>query len=901
MDTWKRSARNPMSAFFLVSLLAMAVPLPAAAQEVHDFNVSAADPATAIGAFGVQAGIQILASADDLKGKQFNSIKGNYSTEDALNDLLAGTGLQHHYVGDRAVALVASSASTAQPSGSASPMNSAPVSAAIAGSTSQEPKSNLWSRLHLAQVDQGGTPSDASIEKQTPSTSAQLQEIVITAEKRVETVQSTPLSVTAYTGADLLAQGLTDLSAVGYETAGVSERNSGPGQTEYNIRGIASSAGESATVGFYLDDIPLSAPDQSLLGKVVVDPSLYDLNRVEVLRGPQGTLYGSGSMGGTIKLVTNQPDPNHFSASAETIGSGTQDGGFNYGVNAMVNLPLIADTLALRIVGTDTYTDGWIDRKVLNPFPLEGNDGTTRGDVLAAPVAKTYTDSNWTRLQGGRATLQWTPIDGLTISPSMFFQRVTQGAPNFVDSPPGVQYETHYQPFDVSEPYSDSFQLFSLPIKYHAGDIDLTAVTAYYHRETHLTQDSSEIAQDFLEKVIGVPNVPFSAVGPIAFSEVDHGRQLTEEVRVNSSGAGPFQWLVGGFYQDFKPDTDLASNTPGPIFDELFGAPSTVSATFQDDIKQYAGFGEASYNLPENLKFTAGLRYYKFDIKEDTCNWGALVGIPANAPFCLNLPASASGVNPRFNLSYEPTGDLTLYTQIAKGFRPGGANIPWPPPCLPTPSQFDPDSIWSYEAGEKTRLFDRRLTLNGAVYFENWTGIQQVVTPACGATYVANAGTAHVYGSELEADAALTPELTLTNSAGYVHAFIAEAAAGSGFVTGEAVQEVPRWTDTTSLVYKHPVTPDHSLVLRATNVYTDSMTDTSYVLNVVPPRDIVNLRAGWVSEKNLSISLFVNNATDKRADLGDPEEVFVFVPVLNRVMTNQPRTIGLDLTYAWGE
>jgi outer membrane receptor protein involved in Fe transport len=859
-----------MSAFLLLSsLLAMAAPLPAVAQQVHEFNVSPADPAIAIGTFGAQAGIQILASADDLKGKRLNSIKGSLSTEAALNVLLAGTGLEHRYVSDRAVALVASSASPDQPSaGSAAP--SAPGGA-------------------QAQVQSSADSSD------------QLREIVITAEKREATVQSTPLSVTAYSGVDLLAQGLSDLSAVGYETPGVSERNSGPGQTEYNIRGVASSAGESATVGFYLDDIPLSAPDQSLLGKVVVDPSLYDLNRVEVLRGPQGTLYGSGSMGGTIKLVTNQPDPNHFSASAQTIGSGTQDGGFNYGINGMVNLPLLADTLALRIVGTDTYTDGWIDRKVLNPFPVESNGGTTRGDVLTTPVAKTYTDTNWTRLQGGRATLQWTPADGLTISPSVFFQRVTQGAPNFVDSPPGVQYETHYQPFDVPEPYSDSFQLFSMPIKYHVGDIDLTAVTAYYHRETHVTQDSSEIGQDFLEAILGIPNVSFAAAGPLAYSEVDHGRQLTEEVRLDSNSAGPFQWLVGGFYQDFKPNTDIASTTPGPIVDEVFGAPSYVTLTFQDQIKQYAGFAETSYNFPADIKFIAGARYYKFAIQEITCGWGGLIGLPVNPSACLTLPASASGVNPRFNLSYEPNTDLTLYTQIAKGFRPGGANTPSIPPCLPTPSQFDPDGIWSYEVGEKARLFDRRLTLNGAVYYENWTDIQQILTEACGSEYVANAGTAHVYGSELEANVLLTSDLTLMNSAGYVHAFIADAAPGSGFVTGETVQEVPRWTDTMSLVYRRPVTAGHSILLRATNVYTSSMTDTSYTLNVVPSRDIVNLRAGWVSENNLSVSLFVNNAMDRRADLGDPENIFTFIPALNRITTNQPRTIGVDLTYAWGK
>src|SRR3984957_19071600 len=159
-----------------------------------------------------------------------------------------------------------------------------------------------------------------------------LQEIVVTAEKRSETVQSTPMSVTA------------------------------------------SSGGQAPTVGFYLDDTPLTPPNEALLGRVVIDPTLYDLNRVEVLRGPQGTLFGSSSMGGTIKLVTNQPDPSGIAVSAQAIASDTKDGGLNYTVNGMLNLPL-ADKLALRIVGTDSYTGGWIDRVVLNPFPLETNGG----------------------------------------------------------------------------------------------------------------------------------------------------------------------------------------------------------------------------------------------------------------------------------------------------------------------------------------------------------------------------------------------------------------------------------------------------------------------------------------------------------------------------------------------
>jgi outer membrane receptor protein involved in Fe transport len=724
-------------------------------------------------------------------------------------------------------------------------------------------------------------------------------ELVITAEKRSGTVQSTPMSITAVSGAQLLAQGVSGVTELGYETPGVSERNSGPGQTEYEMRGVSSSGGAAPTVGFYLDDTPLTSPAQSLLGKVVIDPNLYDLNRVEVLRGPQGTLYGSSSMGGTIKLVTNQPDPKAFATSVQAVVSDTQNGGGNYDANMMINIPLAKDVAALRLVGTESYTSGWISRKVLSPFPFETDGGFTRGDVVNAPVSADYKDTNWERLQAVRAAVLWQPDDHLTITPSVLFQTITQGAPNYIDNPPGIKYETHYQPFDVSEPYSDSFALFSLPIKYDFGGVQLSSSTAYFRRQTSLSQDTSEIGQDFMEALILKAPVSFADAGPLSALEKDHTHQFSEEVRLTSTGGGPFQWLVGGFYEDYTATTGIGTTTPGPIAAETFGVPSYFALTFRNRIQQYAGFGEASYSLGA-FKLTAGLRYYSYSGQENLTESGGLISGTGPA-FTFSPPSSASGVSPKVNLSYEPNRNLTLYLEAAKGFRPGGGNPPSPNTCPNNPLQYGPDGLWSYEAGEKARLFDNRLTINGSVYLEQWTGIQQLVTEACGATFTANAGTANVYGGELEATLRLTSELTLTTSAGYTHATIATTPAGTGFSVGERIQDVPDWTDTTSIVYRRPVFDDYDLVLRATNEYVGTMVDPSFnPINTLPARDIVNLRAGLQSEHKVSAFLFINNATDKRANLGDPEEIAFFVPALNRVSTNQPRTIGVELDYALG-
>jgi iron complex outermembrane recepter protein len=753
--------------------------------------------------------------------------------------------------------------------------------------------------LHFssAAAQEGQPASDAS------SAPVGMEEIVVTAERRVGTVQSVPLSITAISGQDLQAQGITSASEVGYETPGISEHNSGPGQTEYEMRGVSSAGGTSPTVGFYLDDVPLTPAAQSLEGKVVIDPNLYDLNRVEVLRGPQGTLYGSGSMGGTIKLITNQPDAHAFAASAQLTGSDTWDGGPNYGVNVMVNVPLVDDQLAVRIVGTDTYTSGWIDRVVLNPFPLPNEGGFSRGDVLAAPVEAVHHDVNWERLQGVRAALSWQAVEGLSVTPTVLYQRITQGGPNYVDVPPGIDYETHYQPFDVDEPYADSFELYTFPIKYDFASVELASITAHYDRRVDLNQDSSEVGQDFLEALNGVPNLSYATAGPLTAYDRDHTAQTSQEIRLSSTGSGPLQWVVGGFYEDYDAHTVIGTTTPGAaaqsLLTTLFGGPSYFNLAFQNTLKQYAGFGEVSYQFGP-IRATTGLRYYSYQQLENLTQGGGLV-TGAGPPTFDSIPSSAHGVNPKYNLAYEPNQDLTVYVQAAKGFRPGGVNSPAPMICPKNALQYNPDSLWSYELGEKARFLDNRLVVNSAVYYEDWTNLQQLFTETCGVVVTSNSGTAHVYGGEFEAALRVTSELSLSTGVALTHAFIAETPPGGSYTTGERVQNVPNATATTSLTYTRPVTSEYDLVFRATNVYTGNSVDPSFTpITEIPSRDLANLRLGLTGKNRLSAYLFVDNVTDKRAYLSDPEEIFTFIPSANRVTTNQPRTIGLQLSYATG-
>jgi outer membrane receptor protein involved in Fe transport len=747
---------------------------------------------------------------------------------------------------------------------------------------------------------QTAPPADKTTVKETTG----LEEIVVTAEKRESTVQKTPISMTAISEAEMQARGLEDFRSIAQETPGVSMKTSGPGQTEYEMRGLDATGGFSPTVGFYLDDAPLTAPAQAAQGKVVVDPDLYDLNRVEVLRGPQGTLYGAGSMGGTIKLVTNAPQLNTFAVSAQSKESGTDGGGFNYGGSAMINLPIAQDVAAVRFVGTYKYTSGWIDRIVLNPFPLETNGGLTRGNVLGAPVQASYSDVNWEALEGGRVSLLLKLGDNLTIQSGLMHQKISTGGPFTIDDPPGNVY-AHYQPFDIAEPLEDNFSLYTLTIKYHFDFADLTSATAKWNRHDEQTQDISETIQSLL----GIPGFyPPVGIGGGSQEETDFSDQASEELRLASNGDGRFQWLGGAFFSDFNSNTTSLSNYAG--LQPIFGTTDLISVGEPIHIEQKALFGETSYKLTDQLKGTLGLRYYRYTSTEEAIN-GGIASIAGGPGTVLEFGrAENKGFNPKVNLAYTATDDVLIYTTAAKGFRPGGPNTPvplsGPAQCLTgpgnlqslglnsAPNQFNPDNVWSYEVGEKARALGNTFQINSAVYYERWTNVQQLVDPSCGFSFTANAGTASVYGSEIELAANLSQSFMVTQNVGLTHATFNDSVRATNTVEGQKLLDVPDVTLNTSVIYSTPVTASFNFNARGTYTYVGPMQDITYVRNNLPGYALVNARAGLTSDK-FSVFLFCDNLTDKLAILTNNVAQTVNIPSVNRWVTNQPRTIGIDL------
>ncbi len=767
----------------------------------------------------------------------------------------------------------------------------------------------FWALSGAALADQASTATGAAGGAR-PQPVADLEEVVVTAEKRESTVQKTPISLTAIKGSDLQAQGVTDFMAVAQEVPGISFKTSGPGQTEFEMRGLTSTGGESPTVGFYLDDAALTPAAMAQNGKTVIDPSLFDLNRIEVLRGPQGTLYGAGSMGGTIKLITNQPDPKAFAANVEVVGSDTTNGGgFNHTENAMLNLPLAQDVIALRLVGTDKHVSGWIDRDVVSPFPVEVNNSTARGDVAHAPVTTRYAHSNWEDLEAERATLLIQPSDRFGLTFGFLHQDLRQSAPNTIDSPPNN--EAHYQPFDVAEPFKDIFNLYTLNVKMNFDSFQVVSAFADWDRQQNQTQEISEAMQFYIGGFFGPPAVwPFSSTGTVTeagntwfglgagtISEDDYTHQISEELRVASTGDGPLQWLAGGYYSTFGATSHVYSFYPDTAngFNGDFGTTNLADNHRSVDIDQYAAFGEVSYQMANHVKATVGARYYTYHSNSVT----SVSGVSANGTSApLNGLASNSGVTPKLNLAYLPDDNTTIYGTISKGFRPGGPNSPIPVPPCPSaaPTQFGPDSVWNYEIGEKLRFADARVTVNGAIYYEDWTNVQQQVAPGCGFKFTANAGKAKVYGAELEVAVAVAPGFVISQNLGYTNATNSTTLPLAGVTSGERLLDVPKVTANTAVSYKRPLDEGKNLVARLNNSYVDSIQDITFVRNTLPSYDIVGLRLG-VEGDRWSAFLFADNLTNKMALLSDTGALSANIPILNRIATNQPRTIGADLSF----
>ena len=757
-----------------------------------------------------------------------------------------------------------------------------------------------------------------------------LQEVVVTAETYTSTAQSTPISISAVTGNELQSRGISSLEAIARDVPGLSMRSAGPDQSEFEARGIASNGGNSPTVGFYLGDIPLSPPAMGQIGKVVIDPNLYDLDRIEVLRGPQGTLYGASSMGGTIKLIPRAPVLNNISGSADATFSHTDGGRGNGGADGMFNYS-DSDYWAIRGVVSDTYRSGWISRTVLNPFPADvlapNGPPYTRGNVLAAPVQSVIPDVNTEKEISGRLEVLIQPNDKLHINLLALGQSTRLGGYDEFDLPPGDGYETHFQPYDLAEGVHDQVSLFSATIEADLGFADLTSDTGYFSRRPWQLQDASEATSWTLESFLVSP-AEMAAVGmptyidtPIYEAEPEH--QVSEEVRLNSKGSSTLHWVTGLFYSKLNSSFVESQNAPyiaqlsqflTPPMNNPTGLTFGINNLYE--ISQKAAFADASWRFMPTFKLEGGLRWFRYDTSAFNNEWGYFF-TPQAAPLA-NPPgnfSSASGVIPRVDLAWLPTPDLTTYLSASKGFRPGGANMTIPLTACPLggPASFDPDTVWDYELGEKALLADSRVRLNADVYYIKWNKVQQTALLSCGTQYVTNAGDGRSYGPELDLAARVTDSVTFFLAGTWTQADITSpnanyqtslANSGYGFpscaiggpCSSIPILNVPKETASAAIEYARPV-GDETLTARLDGTYTGTSWDEAFSVIQLPGYGMANFRVSLNSERWTG-TLFVTNLTNKVPWVSANNTSFSFnIGPLTRISTLQPMTIGTQWSY----
>ena len=740
-------------------------------------------------------------------------------------------------------------------------------------------------------------PIPAAIKKasEAPQAATTLQGIVVTATKRAQDIQKVPISMTAYSGEQLERQSVTSLSDLSRIAPALSVATSGPGENNLVIRGISSSAGSAATVGYYLDDVPIAASSNAALlsTRGVIDPSVFDINRVEVLRGPQGTIYGSSSMGGTIKYVTNQPDTDSVEAKIKTDVSGTYHGGPNVNVNGVLNIPLIAGKVGLRVSAYDRYDDGFIDRYPIDP-----------ANYLAAdPNGKKQSRVNTYKTYGTRVALLVKPDDTLTIAPSFIYQYSVLGSPFTYDDAPAT-LEHPYQVRDVNEANVQKSTISNLAIHKQFDSFELMSSSSYFTREMSLRDDSSKVVNYFF----GLPSVY-----PVTMFGDYENKEFTEEFRVTSKFNGPFQVILGAFYHDV--DAPLVSSIPFPVgFNHTFNTPfpgySTIYAGTRDaHLDEYAAFGEVSYEITDKLKASVGLR--AFEVKQSFAQTGN--GLFNGGYSSVNGASKDYGSTPKYTLQYQVTPNKMLYATASEGYRPGGPNNPAPEALCGKEvsglglsqsqlNKYGPDYLWNYELGMKTAWLDNRLTVDASVYRIDWSRVQQQIVLSCGFNITANFGSAVSQGGELEVKFLPVSSLTLSVGVGYTDAHLKNGVPGTPAKEGDRLPNVPRLSASTSAEYRRPVNAAFDGFMRA---------DLSYVGNETFLYDrtspfyqrggftTTNIRVGVVGHNGINVSLYATNLFDKRGETDLPVAISADLPMTRRIAINQPRTVGMTFQYQY--
>jgi len=738
-------------------------------------------------------------------------------------------------------------------------------------------------------------------------------DIVVTAQKRQQPLINVPASISILSEETLRRQNASDFAKVADAVPGVAFATTGIGNSQYILRGIGGVGFvQSPTTGVYLDETPLQT--RTTRGASQPDPQLFDIERVEVLRGPQGVLFGSSAMGGLVRIITRQPDASAAHARVEASAATITDGGISWIAKGMLNVPVAADKLALRVSGVFDRQGGWIDDLRPRTGNLNENAGTNR----------VHNDQNATRIGAVRAALRWNATPDLTITPSLLRQVADS------DSARAHSDVTYGKRARLKARYDDEFarDRFIIGSLLAEQSLDLfggarfVTTSSYLRRRTGLSFDVTAFDSPLVETIVG--SGPGGRLFPTPLVDTSLTRQFTQEVRLVSTGSGPLAFVLGAVYRNLHQDSRRTITVS-----DLFGitAPPPLGATkppfIQDSNlrfseREFAAFGELTYAVLPTLKASAGARLFVYRQREVSQRYG-LGGAPAgDLSYAYAERNREHGITPRFSLAYEPGRRATIYASYSQGFRTGGVNAPISDDiCSPAerlaaglpdvPPPYGSDRTDNYELGGKTRLLGGRLGVNGAVYRINWKKYQQAFQTACGLnnattiSFTVNAGRVQSQGGEIEVTATPVAGLTLVAGGAFTHATYRNDVPNLLLPAGSRVLDVPRWT--------WNARTDYDFALRGKlrgNVFVAARhvggSNSGFGEGEVLPRPaytLVDGAAGIRMPAGLAVDLFVTNLFDAVPVFG---QEFTTSPGNTTAtsyfsyLVGPPRTVGIRLS-----
>lgn len=696
-----------------------------------------------------------------------------------------------------------------------------------------------------------------------------LEEVFVTAQKRAESIWDVPASVSAIGAAQLERLGAIQLTDYAGYVPGLAVDNGGaPGLNTITLRGISAGNSASSTVGVYVGDSPVgSSSAYAQGGRLSLDLLPYDVERIEVLRGPQGTLYGASTLGGLLKYVMRSPDLDAFTARVGGEGSRTQGADdASWGARAAVNVPIVPGKLALRASLSNQQSAGYIDN-----------------------VASGREDENGTQQLSGRAALLWRASDTVTLELAAIHQDIdadglsmvqldaATGAPVF-----GDLTRSHVTP----ETFKSALNFYTATLNWQVGEMALTSATSYARTQFRQRADQTDELNPLLEPLVGPAWYPASL-------DLDLDR-FTQEVRLASAPGGTIEWLFGGFYTEEDSANRQLIHVQMPGGAPFIGLDPAAAARLPSDYREVAAFGDLTYHFTDSFDVTAGARWARNEQSFEQIDGGGTI-VPVGE-------ARASGSDTVVTYMFSPRvhfdKDVMLYGRVASGYRPGGANVALPG----IPAEYAADELINYELGLKAVFVDARVSADLSIFYIDWSDIQLVTSGGAGTTALANGGSAKSKGVELTNAYSPTDGLRLALNIAYTQAELTEdmpPLAGLVGRSGDQLPTVPEWSGSLTFDYEFLHVGGWTAAVGTGYRYVGERSG-NFVAPGTPrvrleSYDMWDLNARIFNER-YTLRLFAKNLSDERA-YADAVTASTLAPVDASVLT--PRIVGLSVDVAF--